>query len=193
MTETAAARRRRRTRAEVTRIAVGLFDERGYAATSTEDVAATADLSRSTLFRYFGDKEELLFGLEDDLLAAVAPAVAAVPPGTPAWAVLRRAAVAVAAEVAPLREVLTTRERVLAGSPALRHRGAARQRRWEEAFTGALVADRGIDPAEAVVLAKVALACFEVAQQRWIADPDTDLPALLDAEFARLPALLTGG
>jgi AcrR family transcriptional regulator len=193
MTESAAARRRRRARAEVTRTAVRLFDERGYAATSTEDVAAAADLSRSTLFRYFGDKEELLFGLEDDLLAAVAPAVAAVPAGTPAWAVLRRASVAVAAEVTPLRELLTTRERVLAGSPALRLRAAGRHRRWEEAFTGALVADRGTDPAEAALLAKVALACFDVAQQRWLADPDGDLPALLDAELGRLPGLLAGG
>ncbi|MGY1830423.1 TetR/AcrR family transcriptional regulator [Geodermatophilus sp. SYSU D01180] len=189
MTETAAERRRRRLRAEVTRRAVALFAEQGYAATSTEQVAAAADVSRSTLFRLFADKDDLLFGLEDDLLAAAAAAVAEAPPGLSPWAALRSAAVAIAGEVAPLRDLLLTRERVVAGVPALRSRAAAKLRRWEAALADGLTA-RGVPAGDALLLAKLVVACFEVAQAGWLAGEAGDLPDLVTAALDRLPVLL---
>ncbi len=190
MTETAAQRRRRRTRAEVTRRAVELFAAQGYAATSTEQVAAAADLSRSTLFRLFADKEDLLFGLEDDLLATAAAAVAEVPPELPPWAALRAAAVRIAERVAPLRDLLVTRERVVATVPALGARAAAKHRRWEAALAAGLTGHRGVPGADARLLAKLVLACFEVAQDEWLAGAAEDLPGLLTAALDRVPGLL---
>ncbi len=190
MTETAAQRRRRRTRAEVTRRAVELFAGQGYAATSTEQVAAAADLSRSTLFRLFADKEDLLFGLEDDLLATAEAAVAEVPPELPPWAALRAATVRIAEQVAPLRDLLVTRERVVATVPALRARAAAKHRRWESALAAGLTGHRGVPEADARLLAKLVLACFEVAQDEWLAGDAGDLPGLLTAALDRLPGLL---
>ena len=190
MEETAAQRRRRRARAAVTRVAVGLFAEQGYAATSTEQVAAAADLSRSTLFRYFGDKEDLLFGLEDDLLAAVPRAVRAAPPDAAPWPALRSVSLVIAREVAPLRDVLVARERVIATAPALQARGAAKHRRWEAAIAEAMAEHHRLDPADAALLAKLAVACFELAQQRWLSGGGSDLPRLLDEEFGRLSALV---
>ncbi len=189
MVETAAERRRRRTRAEVTRRAVELFAERGYAATSTEQVAAAADVSRSTLFRLFADKEDLLFGLADDLLAGGESAVAEVSPELSAWDAVRTAAVGIAERVAPLRDLLVTRERVLATVPALRARAAAEHRRWESALAEGLVA-RDVPGADARLLAKLVVACFEVAQEEWLAGDAGDLPDLLTAALDRLPGLL---
>ncbi|MGY1779573.1 TetR/AcrR family transcriptional regulator [Geodermatophilus sp. SYSU D01036] len=189
MTETAAERRRRRLRAEVTRRAVALFAEQGYAATSTEQVAAAADVSRSTLFRLFADKDDLLFGLEDDLLAAAAAAVAEAPPELSPWAALRSAAVAIAGQVAPLRDLLLAREQVVAGVPALRSRAAAKLRRWEAALADGLTA-RGVPAGEALLLAKLVVACFEVAQDDWLAGEAGDLPDLVTAALDRLPGLL---
>lgn len=65
--ETAAAlpraRRRRRTREDVTQricdAARRLFGERGYAATTTREIARLADVSETLLFRYYGDKATL--------------------------------------------------------------------------------------------------------------------------------------
>ncbi|GAB3193090.1 TetR family transcriptional regulator [Geodermatophilus arenarius] len=189
MTETAAQRRRRRLRAEVTRRAVALFAAQGYAATSTGQVAAAADVSRSTLFRLFADKEDLLFGLEDDLLAAAATAVADAPPDLSPWAALRTAAVAIAGRVAPLRDLLLTREQVVAGVPALRSRAAAELRRWEAALADGLAA-RGVPAGDALLLAKLVVACFEVARAGWLAGEAGDLPDLLTAALDRLPGLL---
>ncbi len=57
------ARRRRRTQADVVeriRDAAGLlFAERGYAATTTREIARLADVSETLLFRHFGDKASL--------------------------------------------------------------------------------------------------------------------------------------
>lgn len=190
MDETAAQRRRRRTRAEVTRRAVELFAAQGYAGTSTEQVAAVADLSRSTLFRLFADKEDLLFGLEDDLLAGASAAVAEAPAGQPPWPALRTAAIRTAERVAPLRDLLLTREQVVATVPALRLRAAAKLRRWEAALADGLTTGRGVPAADALLMAKLVVACFEVAQQDWLDGDADDLPALLTAALDRLPVLL---
>lgn len=56
-------RRRRRTQAEVMQRIVDAaraqFSERGYAATTTRDIARAADVSETLLFRYFGTKSGL--------------------------------------------------------------------------------------------------------------------------------------
>src|SRR5689334_3605469 len=44
---------------ELVTAALGLFVERGYAATRLEDVAAAAGVSRGTVYLYFANKEEL--------------------------------------------------------------------------------------------------------------------------------------
>ena len=188
--ETAAQRRRRRTRVAISQVAVRLFAEHGYAATSTEQIAAAADVSRSTLFRYFADKDDLVFALEDELLHAVAAAVREAAPDRSPWAALHRAAVSLAGDVTALRDVLLARERVIAIAPALQARGAAKHRRWEETLTRALLDDHQLGAVDAALLAKSAVACFEVAQQRWLAGSADDLAAVLEETFTRLPGLL---
>ncbi|MFE6858138.1 TetR/AcrR family transcriptional regulator [Nocardia sp. NPDC057668] len=53
---------RRKTRAmlEIQEIALGLFESDGYRKASVEQVAAAAGISASTIYRYFGTKEQLV-------------------------------------------------------------------------------------------------------------------------------------
>jgi AcrR family transcriptional regulator len=53
------SRRKQARPAELTRAALELFVERGYAATRLEDVARRAGVSKGTLYLYFESKEEL--------------------------------------------------------------------------------------------------------------------------------------
>ena len=58
-------RKKARTRASIRREALRLFREQGYQATTTEQIAAAAEVSPSTFFRYFPTKEDVV--LQDDL------------------------------------------------------------------------------------------------------------------------------
>jgi AcrR family transcriptional regulator len=76
--------RLRRERAEATRFAIAaaagrLFAERGYAATSIDEIAAAAAVGRATVFNSFGGKPELL--KEAYRLAVRGPANANTPLG----------------------------------------------------------------------------------------------------------------
>ncbi|MEU4085602.1 TetR family transcriptional regulator [Streptomyces aureus] len=53
-------RKRRRMYQSVSDIAIGLFLEKGFDAVSVAEVAAAAEISKPTLFRYFPSKEDLV-------------------------------------------------------------------------------------------------------------------------------------
>lgn len=56
--------------------AFALFDEQGYDATTVEQIVERAGVSRSTFFRAFGSKEEVIFPRHDELQARIAARLA---------------------------------------------------------------------------------------------------------------------
>jgi len=54
------ARKKARTKAEIQRQALRLFNEQGYAETSVDQIAAAAEVSPSTFFRYFPTKDDVV-------------------------------------------------------------------------------------------------------------------------------------
>ena len=66
-------RKKAKTRAAIQRHALRLFREQGYSATTVDQIAAAAEISPSTFFRYFPTKEEtVLYDPFDPLLIAAA-------------------------------------------------------------------------------------------------------------------------
>ncbi|WP_329054203.1 TetR family transcriptional regulator [Amycolatopsis sp. NBC_01488] len=64
-------RKKARTRAAIQRHALRLFQEQGYSATTVDQIAAAAEISPSTFFRYFPTKEAtVLYDAFDPVLIA---------------------------------------------------------------------------------------------------------------------------
>ena len=55
-------RKKRETRAAIRDAAMKLFAEQGFAATTIDQIAEAANVSRATVFGYYGTKEEIVFG-----------------------------------------------------------------------------------------------------------------------------------
>jgi AcrR family transcriptional regulator len=67
------ARKKRQVRATIRHEALRLFLDQGFASTTTEQIAAAANVSPRTLFRYFPTKQAIIVSDEDS--AALADAV----------------------------------------------------------------------------------------------------------------------
>ena len=81
-------RKKARTRAAIREHAMRLFTEQGYAATTVDQIAAAADVSQSTFFRYFPTKEDVV--LADDFDPAMVAALRAQPEDLPPIEAIRR-------------------------------------------------------------------------------------------------------
>src|SRR5215475_14224043 len=67
-------------RERLERAALALFAENGYDATTVAQIADRAGLTKSTFFRHFADKREVLFGGQEVLTEAFTKAIAGTPP-----------------------------------------------------------------------------------------------------------------
>src|ERR1700730_814940 len=70
-------RKRQQTRDRLTGVAMALFRDRGVEATTLDDIASAADISRRSFFHYFASKEDVVFAWQEESTAALIPAVAA--------------------------------------------------------------------------------------------------------------------
>jgi AcrR family transcriptional regulator len=156
--ETARDRRRLRTRRELAETAVRLFETRGFAATTVEDIAAAADYSPSTFFRLFPRKEDPVFfdmpERLDELSGDLGP--------SPGWPQLRAALIEHARtwEVED-PEFAAARVRLFHSEPALTSRYLDYCRQYEEWLAGLISARSGGPPSE--VEARLTAACIVAA------------------------------
>lgn len=82
-------RKKARTRASLRTHALRLFREQGYQATTVEQIAAAAEVSPSTFFRYFPTKEDVV--LQDDMDVRLLDALSRQPQDLPPISAVRAA------------------------------------------------------------------------------------------------------
>jgi AcrR family transcriptional regulator len=181
-------RKRRRAEEAIRKAALELFSERGYDQVSVTEIAERAEVGRTTFFRYFGDKQEVLF---PDPAQESAEAVAgAAPPaaiGSSLPAALRSARAVVTAFVGQITADPADYElhrRLVRQNPELYARSLVKQRRYADLLTGQL-RGWGADRVIARQAAELGLACFYAAQAESGDDPRT-LPRHLAHAFDRL-------
>jgi AcrR family transcriptional regulator len=175
------------TRGRLLHAAVELFTEHGYDSTTAAQIADRANVTRTTLFRHFADKREILFQGQDELVALAAEGVEGASPDSTPFEILR-------AGVLPLCAVHTedrrqVRERLAAiipASPELRERAAFKRSAITDALHVALTA-RLRDARQAGVLADAGIRAYYDGYAAWI--DSAERAPLVDAVAAELAAV----
>ena len=163
-------RKQRVVRQRIVVAANELFQARGFDDVSVSDIAAHADVGRTTFFRYFGDKSEVVFEKEREMLDALLGAAedASVPTArtaTEAVGQLRPIVLDLCVRATSDPEGYARRSLLLDQHPDLRARDAVKQQQMSDRLTEVLVG-RGTDEGTAVLAAQIALACYQTARRR---------------------------
>jgi AcrR family transcriptional regulator len=155
--------------------AVDLFTEQGYDATTVAQIAERAGVTKSTFFRHFPDKRELLVAGQEALSQLLTEGIAEAPEtASPLEAVaagLERASSA----MGPMNRELGPRlKAAIAASTELQERDALKSVGLAAAMTSALAA-RGVPDAIAHLAGEMGVLAFKRGYARWLeADRDTE-------------------
>jgi AcrR family transcriptional regulator len=165
--------RARRTRDRIQAVALDLFEQHGYAATTVDRIADAAGITPMTFFRHYPTKDAVV--VTDPFDPLVAAAVGAQPADLPPLERVRRGLLAALDAVDPDDdEVARRRVAVVAAEPTLRPAVVAATAATETAIVDRLVAD-GTPRLDASVAAAACLAACTAALLA--ADPAAPLHA----------------
>jgi mycofactocin system transcriptional regulator len=178
------------SRRELEVIALRLFTRQGFDATTIEQIAAAAGVSKRTFFRYFSSKADVLWSEFDREVEHIRAELAGIPPAVPMMRAIRRAVVAAnhygPGDVPELR----LRMNLIGSVPALMSSAALHYGAWEQAISDFAAARLGQPPDSLYPLAigRATLAACRAAYDCWSARADADLTFYLDATLTALDA-----
>jgi AcrR family transcriptional regulator len=161
-------------RGRLIRAAIDLFEAQGYEATTTAQLAARAGLTKTTFFRHFPDKREVLFAGQATLVGLAASGVQEAPADAGPLEAAAAGVDAMAAMHTEEQRAWGPRLRaVIAANDELRERGTFKRASITAAIEDALVA-RGVPEASAGVAAELASRAYHVGFDRWTEQLDDD-------------------
>lgn len=174
-------------RTKVVAAALDLFAERGFDATSVEQIAQAAGISRSTFFRQFGGKDDVVFADHEVMLASLREYLDRTHENP--WAAVCEASVLVFRRFAADPELSRRRYQVVREVPTLRDREIVTVFRYERLFDEYLRRSLpGLDPLDAVSFAAVVTAAHNHVLRRLLRGartPSTVLRRALDDAMRR--------
>jgi len=186
--ERPSGRPRATTAAQLGHLAIQLFIERGFEATTIDDVAAAAGVGRRTVFRYFASKNDLAWGDFDQELLRMRRYLARVPLDVPLFDALRAAVLDF--NTFPVEEIPFHRERMrlLLEVPALVAHSTLRYAAWRDVVARYVAARTRQDAGdlEPQVVGWALLGACLAAYEQWLRDDQADLLTLLDRSLTTL-------
>jgi AcrR family transcriptional regulator len=147
-------RKRQETRRRITDAGICLFVEKGIDATTLDEIAAMAGISRRTFFHYFKSKDDILLSLQQGMGEMIAERVRQADDVVSPLAAIRDAVIATCAEV-PADDMIAI-DRLMRSSPTVQARKQASYVEHERTLFAAL-RERWPDPAREMALKLVAM------------------------------------
>ncbi|MDR5700470.1 mycofactocin system transcriptional regulator [Agromyces aerolatus] len=173
------------TPAEISHAALRLFMDRGFDATTIDDIAREAGIGRRTFFRYFSSKNDLPWGEFDDLLDRMRAHLAGMPADLPMMEQLRRSIVEFNRVPDEEREYHRRRMALLLHVPTLLAHSTLRYASWRQVVAEHVARRLGL-PESDLIPQTMAWTCLGVclaAYEQWLLEEDGDLLDLLDEAF----------
>jgi AcrR family transcriptional regulator len=183
-------RKKAATRRELMTVALRLFEEHGFDATTVEEIAAAADVAPRTFFRYFPTKVDVLFADHAELVALLRETLAARLPDESIVHAVRRATLAGLERLIADPSPYLTRSRLAASVPAAHARSRQLDADYEKVIAEAVAAAENVDPVtdlRARVIARAAWSATRAAREVWLASAGKRDPrTLVDEAFELL-------
>ncbi len=184
------ARKRQQTRERLTRAAMALFGERGFEATTLDDIAAAADVSRRSFFHYFASKEDVVFAWQEELSAALIAAVVARPASESMLTAAENAISAMVRQVDANEAIAMSC--LKRDNPALQARNQVKYEKLERGLAEALGKRAGakVERVQARLVAMIATGAMRIGDELWTAEGAREKPeALVKRMFAAIRAI----
>ncbi len=176
------------SRAELELVARELFAERGFEATTVDDIAAAAGIGRRTFFRYFASKNDVVWGDFEQGLAQLRDRLQRSDPEQPLRAALHEAVLAF--NVLDPEGIAWHRARMalILRVPALQAHSTLRYAAWRAVVAEFAALRLGAQPQDLLprLVGHVCLGAALTAYEQWLDEPGSDLPELLDAALGAL-------
>ena len=178
-------------RGRLLQAAIDLFYEQGYEATTTAQIAERAGLTKTTLFRLFPDKREILFQGQGTLVALAEEGVRTASAESSVFEVLAAGVTAMTdAHSDEQRHYGSKLNALVSSSPELRERAAYKRSTIARAMEDALSVRLG-DRRRASLLADLGVRAYYDAFAVWVASPgDRSLTDVAHGELAAGEAAL---
>ena len=184
------ARKRQQTRERLTRAAMALFLEHGFEATTLDDIAAAADVSRRSFFHYFASKEDVVFAWQEEIVAALIAAVAARPAGESMLTAAENAIAAMARQLDAGEAIAMAR--LKRDNPALQARNQVKYEMLERTLAEALGKRAGHkrERLQARLVAMITTGAMRIGDELWTAEGAREKPeAMVKRMFAAMRAI----
>ena len=161
-------RKRRQTRERIEQAAITLFMERGFDATTIEEITEAADVSKRSFFDYFPSKEEVVFAWQDSFADRLMTAIAARPAGESPVKAVEEALIATVTASADERALALSE--LIHCTPTLKARDQLKYAKLEQKLTEALIARKGGDPEAGIrmrLLSTIVIGALRVGSEIW--------------------------
>jgi AcrR family transcriptional regulator len=184
-------RKQQQTRERLVEVAMALFHERGFEATTLDDIAAAADISRRSFFHYFASKEDVVFAWQEAASVALVAALSARPAEESMFAAAENAILALAKQL-DSDEVLAMAH-LKRDNPALQGRDQVKYEKLERALAEALGKRAGqkADKLQARLVAMITTGAMRIGGEVWAAEGAHEKPETsAKRTFAAIRAIL---
>lgn len=179
-------RKRAETHGRIQAEAMRLFIERGFDATTIDEIAEAANVSRRSLFDYFGTKEEIVFSTKAGFPDNLAEAIARRPADEPLLDMVENAMTDMVDHLLTPQSYAVAR--LISETPALSAGDKAKYEIIERVLAAALAGRKGLAATDlgCRVAASTAIGIMKLTIEAWLADQGAEPEAFGKAAFDAL-------